>query len=24
MPWFLERLAVYTRLLMTDFHRYLG
>jgi flagellar biosynthesis protein FliQ len=24
MPWFLERMAVYTRLLMTDFHRYLG
>jgi flagellar biosynthetic protein FliQ len=24
MPWFLERLAVYTRLLFTDFHRYLG
>jgi flagellar biosynthetic protein FliQ len=24
MPWFLERLAVYTRLLLDDFHRYLG
>ena len=24
MPWFLERLAVYTRLLFTDFHRFLG
>ena len=24
MPWFLERLAVYTRLLLTDFHRFLG
>ena len=24
MPWFLERLAAYTRLLMGDFHRYLG
>lgn len=24
MPWFLERLAMYTRLLMTDFHRFLG
>jgi flagellar biosynthetic protein FliQ len=24
MPWFLERLAAYTRLLLTDFHRYLG
>lgn len=23
MPWFLERLANYTRLLLTDFHRYL-
>lgn len=24
MPWFLERLAGYTRMLMTDFHRFLG
>jgi flagellar biosynthetic protein FliQ len=24
MPWFLERLAMYTRLLFTDLHRYLG
>jgi flagellar biosynthetic protein FliQ len=24
MPWFLERLASYTRLLIGDFHRYLG
>jgi flagellar biosynthetic protein FliQ len=24
MPWFLERLAMYTRLLLTDFHRFLG
>jgi flagellar biosynthetic protein FliQ len=24
MPWFLGRLAAYTRLLLTDFHRYLG
>ncbi|MGA3130832.1 MAG: flagellar biosynthetic protein FliQ [Terracidiphilus sp.] len=24
MPWFLERLAEYTRLLLGDFHRYLG
>jgi flagellar biosynthesis protein FliQ len=24
MPWFLERLSEYTRLLFTDFHRYLG
>jgi flagellar biosynthesis protein FliQ len=24
MPWFLARLATYTRLLMTDFHRLLG
>jgi len=24
MPWFLERLAAYTRLLLTDFHRFLG
>ncbi len=24
MPWFLERMAVYTRVLMADFHRYLG
>jgi flagellar biosynthetic protein FliQ len=24
MPWFLGRMAAYTRLLMTDFHRYLG
>jgi len=24
MPWFLERLTVYTRMLFTDFHRYLG
>jgi flagellar biosynthetic protein FliQ len=24
MPWFLERMAEYTRLLLGDFHRYLG
>lgn len=24
MPWFLGRMATYTRLLLTDFHRYLG
>jgi flagellar biosynthetic protein FliQ len=24
MPWFLGRLAAYTRLLISDFHRYLG
>jgi flagellar biosynthetic protein FliQ len=24
MPWFLGRLADYTRLLFTDFHRFLG
>jgi flagellar biosynthesis protein FliQ len=24
MPWFLSRLADYTRLLLEDFHRYLG
>ena len=24
MPWFLERLAAYTRLLFTNFHRFLG
>jgi len=24
MPWFLNRLAGYTRLLLEDFHRYLG
>jgi flagellar biosynthetic protein FliQ len=24
MPWFLERLATYTRVLLEDFHRYLG
>jgi hypothetical protein len=24
MPWFLGRMAAYTRLLLTDFHRYLG
>jgi len=24
MPWFLSRLAAYTRLMMTDFHRFLG
>ena len=24
MPWFLERLATYTRLLIGDFQRYLG
>jgi len=24
MPWFLARMAAYTRLLMTDFHRFLG
>jgi flagellar biosynthetic protein FliQ len=24
MPWFLERLAAYTRLLIGDFHRFLG
>ena len=23
MPWFLARMAAYTRLLLTDFHRYL-
>ena len=23
MPWFLGRMATYTRLLLTDFHRYL-
>ena len=23
-PWFLARMAAYTRLLLTDFHRYLG
>jgi flagellar biosynthetic protein FliQ len=24
MPWFLERMAAYTRLLFTDFHRFIG
>ena len=24
MPWFLERLAIYTRTLLGDFHRYVG
>jgi len=24
MPWFLARMATYTRLLLGDFHRYLG
>ena len=24
MPWFLARMEAYTRLLLTDFHRYLG
>lgn len=24
MPWFLGRLVAYTRILFTDFHRYLG
>jgi flagellar biosynthetic protein FliQ len=24
MPWFLERMAAYTRMLLTDLHRYLG
>lgn len=24
MPWFLGRMAAYTRLLLADFHRYLG
>ena len=24
MPWFLERLAEYTKLLLGDFHKYLG
>jgi flagellar biosynthetic protein FliQ len=24
MPWFLGRMATYTRLLLTDFHRFLG
>ncbi len=24
MPWFLGRMAAYTRLLLEDFHRYLG
>ena len=24
MPWFLERMATYTRVLLGDFHRYLG
>ncbi|MGB7549691.1 MAG: flagellar biosynthetic protein FliQ [Terracidiphilus sp.] len=24
MPWFLTRMATYTRLLLTDLHRYLG
>lgn len=24
MPWFLGRIGTYTRLLMTDFHRFLG
>jgi flagellar biosynthesis protein FliQ len=24
MPWFLARLAAYTRLLLSDLHRYIG
>ena len=24
MPWFLSRMATYTRVLLTDLHRYLG
>ncbi len=24
MPWFLGRMAAYTRLLLTDFHRFIG
>jgi flagellar biosynthetic protein FliQ len=24
MPWFLERMATYTRVLLTDLHRYIG
>lgn len=24
MPWFLERMATYTRVLLADLHRYLG
>ena len=24
MPWFLERMATYTRILFTDFHRFVG
>ena len=24
MPWFLERMAAYTRILLVDLHRYLG
>jgi hypothetical protein len=24
MPWFLTRMAAYTKLLITDLHRYLG
>jgi len=24
MPWFLARMAAYTRLLLVDFHRYIG
>lgn len=24
MPWFLERLANFTRVLLSDFHRYIG
>jgi flagellar biosynthetic protein FliQ len=24
MPWFLERMATYTRLLLVDLHRYIG
>jgi flagellar biosynthesis protein FliQ len=24
MPWFLQRMAAYTRLLLADFHRFLG
>jgi flagellar biosynthetic protein FliQ len=24
MPWFLGRMSAYTRLMMTDFHRFLG
>jgi flagellar biosynthesis protein FliQ len=24
MPWFLSRMATYTRVLLTDLHRYIG